>query len=344
MTVRIGIVGAGGVAVTHLINLLRIPDAEVVAIADVVPGAAEACIRRVNAQQDLNARPGDEPRRLRARIYGDYRAMLAEAGLHALYICTPPAVRGEIELAAVSEGVALCVEKPVALDLGVAREVGAAIRESNLVSSVCYQVRYARAVDDARRALEGRAVAMGLGFMVGGVPAAPWWRSRATSGGQLVEQATHTVNLMSSFLGDVGRVYAAGALRVYRDVPGFDIHDTGAVTLHFASGVIGSIVTTAVLGNGATAGFPTGLHLFAPDLRVEVWGATLRIVTADRTDERRYAGSPMQILDAEFVEAVRRRDPSRVRTPYADAIRTLAITLAGEESARTGRVVEVSRV
>lgn len=343
MTVRIGVVGAGGVAVTHLVNLLRIPDADVVAIFDVVPGVAEACIRRVNAQQDLNARPSDEVRRLRARVYADYRAMIAEAGLHALYVCTPPAARGEIELAAVGEGIALCVEKPVTLDLAVAREVAAAIRERNLVSSVCYQVRYARAVDDARRALEGRSVAMGLGFMLGGVPAASWWRSRATSGGQLVEQATHTVDLMTCFLGDVDRVYAAGALRVHRDVPGFDIHDTGAVTLHFASGAIGSIATTSVLGGGATAGFPTGLHLFAADLRVEVWGASLKVVTGDRTDERRYAESPMQALDSDFIEAVRRRDPSRVRTPYADAVRTLAITLAGEESARTGRVVEVAR-
>lgn len=343
MTVRIGVVGAGGVAVTHIVNLLRIPDADVVAIFDVVPGVAEACIRRVNAQQDLNARPSDEVRRLRARVYADYRAMIAEAGLHALYVCTPPAARGEIELAAVGEGIALCVEKPVTLDLAVAREVAAAIRERNLVSSVCYQVRYARAVDDARRALEGRSVAMGLGFMLGGVPAASWWRLRATSGGQLVEQATHTVDLMTCFLGDVDRVYAAGALRVHRDVPGFDIHDTGAVTLHFASGAIGSIATTSVLGGGATAGFPTGLHLFAADLRVEVWGASLKVVTGDRTDERRYAESPMQALDSDFIEAVRRRDPSRVRTPYADAVRTLAITLAGEESARTGRVVEVAR-
>lgn len=343
MTVRVGIIGAGGVAVTHLVNLLRIPEADVVAISDVAPGAAEACIRRVNAQQDLNARPADEPRRLRARVYADYRSMLAEAGLHALYVCTPPAARGAVELAAVAEGVALCVEKPVTLDLGVAREVAAAIRQQNLVSSVCYQVRYARAVDDARRALDGRPIAMALGYMLGGVPAAPWWRARSTGGGQLVEQATHTVDLMTSFLGDVERVYAAGALRVHRDVPGFDVHDTGVVTLHFASGAIGSIATTAVLGSGSTAGFPTGLHLFAADLRVEVWGASLKVVTGDRTDERRYGESPMQALDADFIDAVGRRDPARVRTPYADAVRTLAITLAGEESARTGRVVEVAR-
>lgn len=343
MTVRIGIAGAGSVAVTHLVNLLRLPDAEVVAIHDIDAVQAASCIRRVNAQLDLGTPPGEDSRRLRAKIYTDYRAMLAEAGLTALYICTPPAVRGRIELAAIAEGIALCVEKPVALNLDVAREVASRIAEQRLVSSVCYQVRYAKSVEEARQVLEGRPIAMALGFMLGGVPTAPWWRSRATSGGQVVEQATHTVDLMRSFMGDVERVYGAGANRAHQGLAGFDIHDTGATILHFASGAVGSLATTSVLGGGAHAGFPTGLHLLAHNFRVEVWGASMRVVSPDRSDEYRYTASPMQALDANFVDAVRSRDVTRVRTPYADAVRTLAVTLAAEESARTGRVVDVVR-
>ena len=91
--------------------------------------------------------------------------MIAEAGLNALYICTPPSVRGAIEMAAIEEDVALCVEKPIALRLDLAREIAGAIRERNLVSSVCYQVRYSEAVTDAHKALGTRPVALGLGFM-----------------------------------------------------------------------------------------------------------------------------------------------------------------------------------
>lgn len=344
VTVRIGFAGAGGVAVTHLLNLLRVQDAEVVAIHDVDADRIAACIRRVNAQQDLGARSGDDSRRLRPKAYPDYRAMIAEAGLNALYIGTPPSVRGAIEMAAIEEDVALCVEKPIALRLDLAREIAGAIRERNLVSSVCYQVRYSEAVHDAHKALGARPVAMGLGFMLGGVPSAPWWRVHAQSGGQIVEQATHAVDLMRAFMGEVVRVYGAGALRVHGEMPGFDIHDTGASVLHFASGAVGSLVNTSVLGGGSTAGFPTGVHLFAADYRVEVWGGTLKVVTPDRTDEYRYSASPMLALDTDFVDAVKRRDPARVRTPYGDALRTLAVTLALDESARTGKVTDVPRV
>ena len=344
MTVRIGFAGAGGVAVTHLLNLLRLQDAEVVAIHDVDSDRIAACVRRVNGQQDQGARSGDDTRRLRPKAYTDYRAMIAEAGLNALYICTPPSVRGAIEMAAIEEDVALCVEKPVALRLDIAREIAGAIRDRNLVSSVCYQVRYSEAVVAAHKALGARPVAMGLGFMLGGVPSAPWWRVHAQSGGQIVEQATHAVDLMRAFMGEVVRVYGAGALRVHGEMPGFDIHDTGASVLHFASGAVGTLVTTSVLGGGSTAGFPTGLHLFAADYRVEVWGGTLKVVTPDRTDEYRYRASPMLALDTDFVDAVKRRDPARVRTPYGDALRTLAVTLALDESARTGKVTDVPRV
>jgi hypothetical protein len=52
----------------------------------------------------------------------------------------------------------------------------------------------------------------------------------------------------------------------------------------------------------------------------------------------------MMAEDQAFVEAVARRDPARVRSPYLDAARTLAVTLAAEESARTGAPVDVPKV
>jgi hypothetical protein len=52
----------------------------------------------------------------------------------------------------------------------------------------------------------------------------------------------------------------------------------------------------------------------------------------------------MMAEDQAFVEAVARRDPARVRSSYTDAARTLAVTLAAEESARSGRVVDVPKL
>jgi predicted dehydrogenase len=345
MAVRIGFAGTGGIAGAHLANLVRIPEAEVVALYDVDRERCELAMRRINGQQEQLARPGGpEPRRLQAKVYTDFKRLLAEAGVHAVYICVPPAAHGDLEFAAVEAGVGLFVEKPVALSMDLAGQVAAAIQQQGLVSASGYQMRYSEAVDKARELLGGKTVAMALGFYLGGLPGTPWWRVQAQSGGQLVEQATHTVDLMRYLGGEVTRVYSAGALRALKDVPGLDIFDVATTTLHFASGAIGSIANTSILGSGTANGVPNGVHVLAHDLRVEVWGTNLKVVSPGCTEEHRYSGNPMMTEDEAFVEAVARRDPARVRSPYADAAKTLAVTLAAEESARTGKIVDVPKL
>ena len=351
MPVRIGFAGTGGIAASHLANLVRIADAEVVALYDVDRERCEVVMRRINGQQDQAARPGGpEPRKLQAKVYADYRAMLGEAGLHAVYVCVPPFAHADLELQAIDAGLHVFVEKPVALSLDLARQVAAAIQQKNLVSSSGYQMRYADTTDRARELIEKKAVGMALGFYLGGLPGTPWWRVQAKSGGQLVEQATHTVDLMRYLLGDVTRVYAAGATRLLKDQQGLDIFDVAVTTLHFASGAIGSIANTSALGGGSATGAPNGVHLILQDQRLEVWGNTLKIVTASssntpgKTEEVRSTTSAMLVQDQAFVEAVGRKDPSRVRSPYIDAARTLAVTLAAEESARTNKPVDVPKL
>ena len=65
---------------------------------------------------------------------------------------------------------------------------------------------------------------------------------------------------------------------------------------------------------------------------------------AVRTEEIRSSASGMLAQDQAFVEAVGRKDPTRVRSPYIDAARTLAVTLAAEESARTNQPIDVPKL
>ena len=351
MPVRIGFAGTGGIAASHLSNLLRIPEAEVVALYDVDRERCEVAIRRINGQQDQAARPGGpEPRKLQAKVYTDYRTMLAEAGLHAVYVCVPPFAHGDLELRAIDADLHLFVEKPVALSLDLARQVAAAIQQKNLVSSSGYQMRYAETTDRARELIDKKPIGLALGFYLGALPGTPWWRVQAQSGGQLVEQATHTVDLMRYLVGDVARVYAAGATRLMKDTPNLDIFDVAVTTLHFESGAIGTIANTAALGGGSATGAPNGVHLILQDQRIEVWGNSLKVTTGStskspgRTEELRPTSSGMLLQDQAFVEAVARKDPARVRSPYIDAARTLAVTLAAEESARTNKPIDVPKL
>jgi len=345
MPVRIGFAGTGGIAGAHLINLVRIPEAEVVALYDVDRERCEVAMRRINGQQDQAARPGGpEPRKLQAKVYTDFKAMLTEAGLHAVYICVPPFAHGDLELAAIDAGLALFVEKPVALSLDLARQVAHGIEAKSLVSASGYQTRYSEATDRAKELIGNKTVGMALGFYLGGLPGTPWWRVQAQSGGQLVEQATHTVDLMRYLVGDVTKVYAAGALRLLKDTPSYDIFDVATTTLHFASGAIGTVANTSALNGGSATGAPSGVHLILQDMRLEIWGTTLKVTVGGKTEEHRFSAQPMLAEDQAFVEAVARKDPNRVRSSYLDAARTLAVTLAAEESARTGLPVDVPKL
>lgn len=345
MPVRIGFAGTGGIAASHLINLVRIPEAEVVALYDIDRERCEVAMRRINGQQDQATRPGGpEPRKLHAKVYTDYRAMLHEAGLHAVYVCVPPSAHGELELAAIDAGIHLFVEKPVALSLDVARQIAERIQQKGLVSASGYQTRYSEATDRAKELIGQRPIGMALGFYLGGLPGTAWWRVQAQSGGQLVEQATHTVDLLRYLVGDVTRVYSAGATRLLKDTPNYDIFDVAATTLHFASGAIGTVVNTSALNGGSAHGSPSGVHLILQDQRIEVWGTTLRVTGPGKSEEHRFTNAPMLAEDQAFVEAVGRKDPNRVRSTYLDAAKTLAVTLAAEESARTGAPVDVPKL
>ena len=59
MPVRIGFAGTGGIAAAHLINLVRIAEAEVVALYDVDKERCDLAMRRINGQQEQLARAGE---------------------------------------------------------------------------------------------------------------------------------------------------------------------------------------------------------------------------------------------------------------------------------------------
>jgi len=157
------------------------------------------------------------------------------------------------------------------------------------------------------------------------------------SGGQMVEQTTHIFDLARYLCGDITEVYAAASNRDSRDIPGFDIHDVGTAVVKFANGVVGTVSNTCLLGMPYTV----GLHIVARDLVVEVHG-DIKIIEPGHTET--FTGGVNAILEENraFIEAVRSGDASGIRSTYPDAVKTLAVTLACNESARTGLPVKVA--
>ncbi|HIE51884.1 MAG TPA: Gfo/Idh/MocA family oxidoreductase [Armatimonadetes bacterium] len=323
MPVRIGFIGTGGIARAHQRCLSQIAAVQMVAFCDVVEERARKAAEEHGG-----------------RAYTDFHRMLETEELDAVYICLPPFAHGQPELAAVEQGLALFIEKPVAIDLETACQIQEAIEQTGVICSVGYHWRYFDTTDRARELLADRTIAMTLGYWMGGMPGVPWWRVLAQSGGQMVEQTTHIVDLGRYLAGEVTEVYAAYATRRLHEVPNFEVSDVGVATLKYRSGAVGMVSNTCSL-NGI--GYTVGLHVVADGFVVEINGGRLRVIRKGDGEEKEPQENPKLREDRVFVEAIQKGDPSAIRSSYADAVKTLAVTLAANESAQTGRPVTLSR-
>jgi myo-inositol 2-dehydrogenase/D-chiro-inositol 1-dehydrogenase len=108
-TTRIGLIGAGGVAARHARVLSALPGVLISGVTDVLPEAAE----RLAGQHG-------------ARVYASTGDLLAD-GPDAVYVCVPPFAHGDAERAVLAAGLPMFVEKPIAINHGIAAEIAALV-------------------------------------------------------------------------------------------------------------------------------------------------------------------------------------------------------------------------
>ena len=344
MSVRIGFIGVGGIAASHLINLVQIPEAEVVALCDLDTAVIERTRQRVNDRLAKTAEAGGgagQARRLEGVPYTDYRAMLRQERLDAVYLCLPPFAHGDPDQAVIEAGLPLFVEKPVTLQLPLADRFLGMIRERGLISSVGYQSRYVEAAQKAKELLAGRTIGMALSMRFGKTPEKPWYRIQAKSGGQLIEMATHQVDLLRFLLGEVKTVYAAAATRInHKRQPDYDIHDVNCMTLTFENGAVCNFSNNFIAEFGVPAE-AQGMHIFAEGVTVSI-GSELTVLSAEGKQTYPWERDAMYKEDLAFVRAVAAQNPAGILSDYENGVRTLAVTLAADHSARTGRPVDIA--
>jgi len=319
--VRVGFIGAGGIASRHVGDLLEFPDVTITAMADPVPERAQAQAARCSA-----------------KVYTNHEAMLDQEQLDALYICVPPFAHGPLEQAALERHLPFLVEKPLACDWETAAQIGQAVTAHNLITAVGYHWRYLDTTEEAQELLAKNPAGLALGYWLDSTPPPAWWRKEQQSGGQMVEQTTHIFDLARVLLGDVATVYAIGARRERPAFPDADVCDVSVATLNFASGAIGTLASTCLLN------WPhrIGLHLFCEGLAIELSEFEIMLDVGRGRPVRRAEGDPFVREDRAFIDAVRGK-PNRIRAAYPEALKTHRLTTSAAQSLREGRVLDISR-
>lgn len=251
--IKFGVVGCGRIAKRHL-DLLgggQIAGAELVAICDNAPDRLEAARQRHNVV-----------------AYDSLDTMLADPAVEVVTVLTPSGMHAEHAIAAANAGKHVVVEKPMALRLEDADAMIAACDRARVKLFVVKQNRLNVPVVKAREALDaGR-----FGKLVLGTVRVRWrrdqsyynqdsWRGTwAQDGGVLANQASHHVDLLEYFMGDVVSVHA----RASRTLVDIEAEDTAIATLQFANGALGIVEATnaarprdlegslSILGEGGT--------------------------------------------------------------------------------------------
>jgi predicted dehydrogenase len=297
--------------------LAGIPGVHLAAATDVDPASADAFA----AAYGVRAVP-------------DLDALLGE-GLDAVYVCVPPFAHGALEVRIAAAGVAMFVEKPLATDQSTAEWVARRIRTSGVLTRVGHHWRCAEPVRKARKLLAGRRVRLVAGVWLDRTPPVAWWPDRTRSGGPLVEQAVHVVDLVRVLAGEVVEVHAAAG----GVLPGGAEAATGAV-LCFANGAVGTLATTCVLDGRHRA----GLEIAADGIVVGVGEDWLDVRDAGGAHRAEYdAMAARTAVDAAFVAALRGTPvpPEQDGPDHAEALRSHRLACALARSAASGRTERV---
>lgn len=321
---RIAIVGCGWFGNFHLDYLLTRQDVSVAALVST----------NLEKLATTGAKVPD------ARQFSTYQALLDDGlDIDAIIVCVPPHQHGDLEIRAAERGIHLFVEKPIGLSLDYVHRAASAISASGVLASVGYHERYDPAVQALKEALAQEKIGFVQGRWLGDIPGALWWRQKACSGGQVVEQSTHLVDLMRYLFGEVSSVYAQKISGLVRDLPRYDVDDGTSTLITFECGIVANLLTGCYFNSDAPS---TGIHIeiLCPDQRICYrW---MQDVTYERKSGTflQQAGSESHHLAIDaFIDALRTGSRGQIQSPYSDSIKTLAVTLAINESLETNAPV-----
>lgn len=315
----VGFVGAGGVAQRHARHLAQLENVEFVAVTDPVKAAARSFADTTGAA-----------------VVPDLEGLL-NTSPDAVYVCVPPHAHGFIEEQVLDAGAALFVEKPLALDLATAERIADTARRAGVVTAVGHHWRYSPAVDVVRELLDGRPVRMATGSWIDRVPPVPWWSKRALSGGQIVEQAVHVLDMIRLLCGDVVEVnaYANPAPPGTADA---DIDVATVAILQFRSGAVGTVAATCCVDWKHRA----GLEVQADGLSVTFREDCITTRTARGTTQRSLLpDDAKRAADHAFIDAVIGAGRDRLLVDYDEALRTHQLACAIATSAAEKRPVRL---
>jgi predicted dehydrogenase len=330
----IGVIGVGLMGKVHATNLAtRIPDAQLVAIADANPSLGQ------NVAGELGV----------STVYSDYRQLLRNDTIRAVVIATPSFAKPELVVAALESGKSVYCEKPLCVTLEDADMIAGAVKKAGTIFQMGFQRRFdpslMRLRDAVRSGKLGRILLMTSKTRDPPGSIASWEDDPKLSGGIFNDTCSHDFDIIRWISGAEFRsVFAVGRATMMPNRKDHGNYDTIVVSFTLSSDAIGHVDSCAHT-------------LYGYDTRVEVIGteadaltsignkSECHIINKDTTTND-YSDSYFQRFDqayrdevADFVSCVQNyRVP---RSSVEDGRAAVEMALAAVQSARDSVVVSL---
>jgi myo-inositol 2-dehydrogenase/D-chiro-inositol 1-dehydrogenase len=251
-----GLIGAGRIGPVHAETLaFRVPQARLVAIADLKQPAAQAVASRCNIP----------------KIVSSGAEIIADPAIDAVAICSPTDTHADLIVAAAKAGKHIFCEKPISLSLKEIDRALAAVESAGVKLQVGFNRRFDSNFLRVRQAVvSGEIGTPNLFHIVSRDPFPPPLTYLRPSGGIFLDMMVHDFDMARFLMGEeVEEVFAAGAVMVDPGFANENDFDTAVVLLRFLSGAIGTIDNS----RKSTFGY---------DQRVEILGSKGKIASENR--------------------------------------------------------------
>ncbi len=287
----------------------------------------------------------------------DADTVLATTDLEAFFdvemggvvITTPPPIRFEPIQMACARGIPMLIEKPPALNMAEGRRCLACIEEAGVIAAVGFQLRYHPLYERLKTLIATetihlvRTVCTIDYYLTFRMPL--WFLKSEISGGPLPEQAVHVLDCARYVMGNPKPVqaHALAIKNMALERTEFDAENAIQMTYQLDNGVFGTHTNHC------------GTEKFC--FEVEVLGPHLRL-HANMTDNTIHGYLNGEIVNEPVVgenslgldktgawlQAIETGDRSLIRSPFADAVQTLALIDAAVQSRGTGRFINVEEL
>ena len=223
---RFGIIGAGAIAGAHL-QALQAMGEEVLCV-----GVLDLHLESAKAM----AEQADCP------AFTELDHFLAEADPQAVILCTPPSTHAPIALRLMEQGISVLCEKPLSIEPDNARAMLEASEAAGVVFTMASKFRYVEDVEKARTLIAdgtlGEIVLLENTFAARVDMRGRWNSDPAVGGGGvLIDNGTHSADIVRYLLGPVAEVQATEGNRFQS----LEVEDTVHLFLRSQAGVLASI-------------------------------------------------------------------------------------------------------